>query len=247
MNCTAMTSHSPPSEDPIEVLRWANGRFGDRLVVTASFGDATLVHLVASTIPEADVVLLDTGYLFAETDWYADDLRRRYGLNLRTIHPLPGTDRDVWRSDTNACCAARKVEPLNRALLGKSAWVTGLRRSDGPSRAGARVVARDAARNVTKTNPTAACPDDDVAAYGAANDLPAHPLADRGYASIGCWPCTVPVAEGDDARAGRWAGDVKTECGLHLAQPALVGAAVTLTGSGITANDAELTNRRSGR
>ncbi len=242
-----MNSPHPPSEAPDDVLRWAHARFGDRLVVTASFGDATLVHLVASTIPDADVVLLDTGYLFAETDWYADDLRRRYGLNLRTIHPLPGADRDVWRSDTNACCAARKVEPLNRALLGKSAWVTGLRRSDGPSRAGAQVVAEDAARNVTKINPIAAWSDDDVAAYGAAHDLPEHPLADRGYGSIGCWPCTVPVAEGDDPRAGRWAGDAKTECGLHLAEPALVGAAVTLTAGGTAAIHAEATTDGSGR
>lgn len=216
-----MPLQSPPSDDPISVLRWAHARFGDGLVVTASFGDPTLAHLAASTIPDVDIVLLDTGYLFAETDWYADDLRRRFGMNLRTIHPLPDVERDVWRTDTNACCAARKVEPLNRALAGKSGWVTGLRRSDAASRANTPVAHEDLNRGVTKINPLATWTDDDVAAYRATHDLPSHPLADRGYPSIGCWPCTAPVAEGDDPRAGRWAGDTKNECGLHLSEPAV--------------------------
>ena len=112
---------------PHEILRWAGETFGDDLVVTASFGDAVLAHLANSVLPGVDIVLLDTGYLFAETEWYADDLRRRFGLNLRTVHPLPDVERDVWQTDTNACCAARKVEPLQRVLAGKRAWVTGLR------------------------------------------------------------------------------------------------------------------------
>ena len=111
---------------PHEILRWAGETFGDDLVVTASFGDAVLAHLANSVLPGVDIVLLDTGYLFAETEWYADDLRRRFGLNLRTVHPLPDVERDVWQTDTDACCAARKVEPLQRALAGKRAWVTGL-------------------------------------------------------------------------------------------------------------------------
>ena len=120
---------------PHEILRWAGQTFGDDLVVTASFGDAVLAHLANSVLPGVDIVLLDTGYLFAETEWFADDLRRRFGLNLRTVHPLPDVERDVWQTDTDACCAARKVEPLQRALAGKRAWVTGLRRADSPSRA----------------------------------------------------------------------------------------------------------------
>ncbi|MCB1026241.1 MAG: phosphoadenylyl-sulfate reductase [Microthrixaceae bacterium] len=227
-----MTSHTPPNDDPVAVLRWAHARFGDGLVVTASFGDPTLAHLAGTTIPDVDIVLLDTGYLFAETDWYADDLRRRYGLNLRTVHPLPDTERDVWRSDTNACCAARKVEPLNRALRNKSAWITGLRRSDSAARAQTPVVHEDPSRGIIKVNPLATWNDDDVAAYVAAHDLPAHPLADRGYRSIGCWPCTAPVGEGEDARAGRWAGEAKTECGLHLSGDATAGTLVTVASSG---------------
>jgi phosphoadenosine phosphosulfate reductase len=205
-----------------ETLRWAGATFGDDLVVTASFGDAVLAHLANSVLPGVDIVLLDTGYLFAETEWYADDLRRRFGLNLRTAHPLPDTERDLWQTDTDACCAARKVEPLQRVLSGKRAWVTGVRRADSPSRARTPVVHDDLLRAVTKVNPIATWTDDDVDTYTAMYELPAHPLTDRGYPSIGCWPCTRP-AGADDPRAGRWAGTGKTECGLHVSSgPVLV-------------------------
>ncbi len=109
------------------------------------------------------------------------------------MHPLPDVERDVWQTDTDACCAARKVEPLQRALAGKRAWVTGLRRADSPSRATTPVVHDDLLRAVTKINPIATWTDDDVATYTAMHELPAHPLTDRGYPSIGCWPCTRPA------------------------------------------------------
>ena len=118
---------------PLEVLRWAGAEFGDGLVVTASFADPVLVHLVTRAIPEADVVLLDTGYLFAETEWYAERLRRDLDLRVRVLEPAAGAVVDQWTTDTEACCQARKVEPLERALAGKTAWVTGLRRADSPS------------------------------------------------------------------------------------------------------------------
>ena len=204
---------------PREVLRWAGEEFGDGLVVTAGFSDAVLVHLVSQTIPTADIVLLDTGYLFAETEWFADHLRRRYDLNLRTVHPRPDAERDQWRTDTDGCCHVRKVEPLQRVLAGKTAWITGLRRSDSPLRASTPVVHVDAAHQVTKINPIATWDDDDVAHYKALELLPEHPLADRGYPSIGCWPCTRPVADGEDPRSGRWAGSDKSECGLHVSVP----------------------------
>lgn len=207
-----------PFEDahPLEILRWAGDTYGDGLVVTASFGDAVLVHLVSRVLPAADVVLLDTGYLFAETEWFAEHLRDRYGLRLRTVHPRPDAERDVWATDPNACCTVRKVEPMERALAGKRAWVSGLRRADSPARARTPVVHEDLLRGVTKINPIATWSDDDVERYKAAELLPEHPLADRGYPSIGCWPCTRPVRDGEDARAGRWADSDKTECGLHL-------------------------------
>jgi phosphoadenosine phosphosulfate reductase len=202
---------------PIEVLRWAGEEFGDGLVVTAAFGDAVLVHLVSQSIPDAEIVLLDTGYLFAETEWFADHLRQRYRLNLRTVHPSPDAEPDQWRTDPDACCHARKVEPMQRVLAAKTAWVTGLRRADSPQRANTPIVHVDLLHQVTKINPIATWNDDDVARYKALELLPEHPLADRGYSSIGCWPCTRPVAEGEDPRSGRWAGRDKSECGLHAA------------------------------
>ena len=201
---------------PLEILRWAGDTYGEELVVTASFGDAVLVHLVSRAIPDAEVVLLDTGYLFAETEWFAEHLRDRYHLNLRTIHPRPDAERDVWQTDTDACCAVRKVEPMQRALHGKKAWVSGLRRADSPSRATTPIVHEDLLRNVTKVNPIATWTDDDVEHYKAIELLPEHPLTDRGYPSIGCWPCTRPVEAGADPRSGRWSGSGKSECGLHL-------------------------------
>jgi len=204
---------------PLEILRWAGRPYGDGLLVTASFGDTVLVHLVSRSIPGAEIVLLDTGYLFAETEWFADQLRTRYRLNLRTIHPLPTAERDQWMTDTDACCQARKVEPMRRALAGKTAWISGLRRADAPGRARTPILRRDLLQAVTKISPLATWTDDDVAGYTAAERLPGHPLADRGYPSIGCWPCTRPVAEGADPRSGRWAGSDKTECGLHVAMP----------------------------
>ena len=211
---------------PLEILRWAGEEFGDGLVVTASFGDALLVHLVSRAIPDADVVLLDTGYLFAETQWYAERLRRELGLNLRIVGPSPDAVADQWMTDTDACCQARKVEPMARALEGKTAWVSGLRRADSPSRATTPIVHVDLLRQVTKINPIATWTDEDVEHYAAMELLPVHPLTERGYSSIGCWPCTRPVAPGEDARAGRWAGSGKSECGLHVSTPAVpVGGA----------------------
>ncbi len=215
-------SHERPAEtiDPIAdahaVMRWAAAEYGERLCVTASFGDATLVHVANVAVPGIEITLLDTGYLFAETEWFADDLRDRFGLNVRVMYPAPDLEPNVWQTDTAACCAARKVEPMNRALAGRDAWVTGLRRYDSPSRRTTPIVHEDLLKGVVKINPLAAWTDADVAAYAAEHRLPEHPLADRGYPSIGCWPCTQPVRDGEDARSGRWAGTDKTECGLHL-------------------------------
>jgi phosphoadenosine phosphosulfate reductase len=217
--------HPRPLESPVEstdpvtdaraVLRWASDTFRDALCVTASFGDSTLAHLVHTTLPGTEVVLLDTGYLFAETEWFAEHVAARFRIRLRVVRPDPGLPRDVWRSDPDACCAARKIAPLERLLRGRRAWVTGLRRADSAERRTTPVIHDDLLRGVLKINPLAAWTDEDVARYTAEHDLPVHPLADRSYASIGCWPCTTPVTDGEDRRAGRWAGSEKTECGLH--------------------------------
>lgn len=203
--------------EPAEVLLWAADQFGDGLVVTASFGDAILVHLAATTVPGIEIVLLDTGYLFAETKWYAETLRSRFDLRLTIVEPhTDPSDDDRWMFDPDGCCRVRKVEPLNRVLEGRSGWVNGVRRADGPTRANTPVVAFDVERNIVKINPIVSLSDDDVEEYHRRHDLPRHPLTDRGYSSIGCWPCTRPVLPGEDPRAGRWADSDKTECGLHL-------------------------------
>jgi phosphoadenosine phosphosulfate reductase len=201
-----------------EVLRWAFDTYGvENVAITSSFEDAVLVHLAASVDPAADIVLLDTQYLFAETSWLVEQMQNRFDINLRVVSPRPEVQRDnLWQTDVESCCAVRKVEPLARALEGKAAWVTGVRRVDGPTRANAPVVSFDITRNLVKINPLAAWTDADMSLYAEINELPANPLSARGYPSIGCWPCTRPVAEGEDRRGGRWAGNAKTECGLHV-------------------------------
>jgi phosphoadenosine phosphosulfate reductase len=199
---------------PVEILGWAHDEFGDGLVVTCSFADAVLPHIVSRAAPGAAVVLLDTQYLFAETWWFARTLAGDLGLNLQVLEPLVAPD-DLWQRDVEACCHARKVEPLERALAGRTAWVTGLRRVEAPTRATAPIVSHDLLRDIVKINPLAAWTDEDMATYVSQELLLEHPLASRGYPSIGCWPCTRPVGAGEDRRSGRWAGTAKTECGLH--------------------------------
>ena len=205
-----------------EVLRWAAETFGDRLTVASSMGDEVLVHLVGTTVPGADVFFLDTGYHFAETLGTRDAYQAMLPLRIRTILPLltvPQQDAEhgarLHDRDPNACCAMRKVEPLNRALSTHDAWVTGMRRVDAPTRTDISLVGWDAARDMVKLNPIAAWTDEDVDRYVEEHGVFLNPLRQEGYASIGCAPCTRPVAEGEDPRAGRWAGKDKTECGLH--------------------------------
>lgn len=197
-------------------ITWAYERFGHGLVIAGSFQDAVLIDIAEKVAPGIEVVFLDTQYHFAETIWFVEEVRRLYDLNLRVIEPQPEVQPDnLWQTDVGGCCGIRKVEPLARALEGKSAWITGLRRVDAPTRAAAPIVSWDLMRNMVKVNPLAAWTDDDMAGYIADHELLVHPLIERGYPSIGCWPCTRPVAPGDDPRAGRWAGNDKTECGLH--------------------------------
>lgn len=197
-----------------DVVRWAWDRYGSGMVVTSSFQDSVLIDVVASAAPRTEVVFLDTQYHFPETLAYVEDVRQRYGLNLRVVRPRVDAD-DRWRDDPDGCCRVRKVEPLQRALAQRSAWMTGLRRADGPTRASIPVVGHDPRTGTVKVNPLATWSDEDVADYVRRRKLLVHPLTSEGYASIGCWPCTRPVEQGDDPRAGRWPGMGKTECGLH--------------------------------
>ncbi|MHB1536053.1 MAG: phosphoadenylyl-sulfate reductase [Acidimicrobiales bacterium] len=196
------------------VIEWAVEKFHPFLCLTASMTDAVLIDLATAVEPSIEVVFIDTGYHFAETLETMETVRRHYGLNLRVL-TVPPQREELWKVDPERCCSTAKVDQLDRALVGKLAWMSGLRRAESPSRAGAAVLARDL-RGLVKVNPIATWSDADVAGYVAEHDVPVHPLLARGYTSIGCWPCTAPVVEGADPRSGRWAGRQKTECGLHL-------------------------------
>ncbi len=219
---TGPGSHEARVELAREALRWAAETFGDRFTVASSMGDVALVHLVGTTIPGADVFFLDTGYHFAETLGTRDAYDAMLPLRIRTILPLLTVAQQdaehgarLHDRDPNACCAMRKVEPLNRALSTHQAWATGMRRADAPTRTDIAIVGWDDQREMVKLNPIAGWTDEDVDRYVDDHSVFLNPLRQEGYASIGCAPCTRPVAEGEDARAGRWAGKDKTECGLH--------------------------------
>jgi phosphoadenosine phosphosulfate reductase len=210
----AAVATSLEAATPEEIVRWAAETFGDRLCLTTSLTDAVLVDLVARVAPGTEVVFLDTQYHFPETLATLDVVRERYPVKVHVRRPNIPLD-DLWRTDTDACCAVRKVAQLDAALAGKEAWLSGLRRDDSPDRADTPIVERDR-RGLVKVNPIANWTDADVALYIELHDVPVNPLVARGYPSVGCWPCTQAVAQGDDKRAGRWAGSTKTECGLHL-------------------------------
>jgi len=197
-----------------KVVRWAVESFGDSLVLAASFEDIALIDIATKVAPSIEVVFLDTKAHFPETLAFVEDVRARYDLNLTIT--TPGPEAAAHPCGSASCCQFRKVEPLRRAVAGRRAWLTSLKRSDGPTRADTPIVGWDATFGLIKVNPLATWTDDDVACYLADNELPQHPLVARGYRSIGCAPTTRPVGEGEDARAGRWAGLDKTECGLHV-------------------------------
>jgi phosphoadenosine phosphosulfate reductase len=196
-----------------KVIAWALDRFGGDISLACSFQDCVLVDLAVRVDPTIEVLFLDTGFHFPETLAYVETVRARYGLNLRVM--TPGPEAEGWPCGTQRCCELRKVEPLYRALAGRSAWITGLKRTDAPTRADAPIVAWDPTRAIVKVNPLATWTDTDIANYEADHGLPVHPLMTQGYLSIGCAPTTRPVAPGEDPRAGRWAGTGQTECGLH--------------------------------
>ncbi len=199
---------------PSSVIRWAAENFGESLVLAASFEDIVLIDLATKVVPDIEVIFLDTEAHFPETLSFVEQVRARYDLNLTVTRP--GPEAAAHPCGTEKCCQFRKVEPLRRAVSGKAAWLTSLKRSDGPTRADAPVVSWDASFGLVKVNPLVTWTDADVKTYLADHDLPEHPLVARGYLSIGCAPTTRPVALGENPRAGRWAGLDKSECGLHV-------------------------------
>ncbi len=202
------------TEPASSVIAWAVDRFHPYLCLTSSMTDAVLIDLAVKVEPSIEVVFIDTGYHFPETLETVEQVRRRYGLNLRVM-TVAHHDEELWKVDPENCCAAVKTGQLDRAMAGKLAWMSGLRRAEAPTRATAPVVGRDL-RGLVKINPIATWDDSDVSRYIAEHDVPVNPLVHQGYPSIGCAPCTKPVTNGADPRSGRWAGTDRTECGLHL-------------------------------
>jgi phosphoadenosine phosphosulfate reductase len=222
----------PPAEDldralrtasPAEVVAAALQAVGrERLALVSSFGteSAALLKVMADVDPAIPVVFLDTGWLFEETLAYRDTLIATLGLrDVRSIKPLEETltredpDRELWFSDPDACCRIRKVEPLARALKPFSAWINGRKRFQGGARVDIPVVEADGIR--LKFNPFANVSREDIEAIYKLAKLPPHPLAASGFLSVGCMPCTSRTSPDEDARAGRWRGRAKTECGIH--------------------------------
>ncbi|MES9590156.1 phosphoadenylyl-sulfate reductase [Streptomyces sp. NPDC094045] len=205
-----------------EILAWAADTFGGRFCVTSSMEDAVVAHLASRVFPGVDVVFLDTGYHFPETIGTRDAVEAVMDVDVITLTPrqtVAEQDAEygprLHDRDPDLCCKLRKVQPLQEGLTGYTAWATGLRRDESPTRANTPVVGWDAKRQKVKVSPIARWTQDDVDAYVAEHGVLTNPLLMDGYASVGCAPCTRRVLEGEDVRAGRWAGRGKTECGLH--------------------------------
>lgn len=208
---------------PAEVIAVALKTVGrEHLALVSSFGteSAALLKVMADVDPAIPVVFLDTGWLFEETLAYRDTLIATLGLtDVRSIKPLEEAlsredpERELWFSDPDACCRIRKVEPLARALKPFSAWINGRKRFQGGARADIPVVEDDGAK--LKFNPFANVSREEIEAIYRIAKLPQHPLLASGYLSVGCMPCSSRTAPGEDARAGRWRGQAKRECGIH--------------------------------
>jgi phosphoadenosine phosphosulfate reductase len=215
--------------EPQKIVAWAATTFAPELVMTSSFGaeSAALLHMATQTVPDMKVIMIDTGYLFPETYSFMEDLRQRLNLNVwvyRTRNdPIAylrraGEENPQFRKDVDACCAANKNEPMERAMkqLQPRAWMRGIRRDQSETRQATPFVEWSARYKCYAISPLLNWRSREVYAYLKKHDLPFHPLYEKGYASIGCYPCTRPIQIGEDSRSGRWSGTNKVECGINL-------------------------------
>jgi len=218
--------------NPEDLLRWAFVTFGGYIEIASGFGPegVVLIDIAARVQPEFRIFTLDTDFLFPETYTLMERIEKRYGIKIERLKSdLTPEEQDLaygpalWGRDPDACCNLRKVEPLRRKLTQLHAWVTSIRRDQTSARASARKVEWDAKFHLVKINPLADWTNKQVWRYIHTHNLAYNPLHDRGYPSIGCTHCTRSVRRGEDARAGRWSGFNKTECGLHTPdQPSLI-------------------------
>jgi phosphoadenosine phosphosulfate reductase len=211
-------------QPPFNVLRWAARTFAPRLTLATAFNpeDLVLIDLAARHQLPIDLFTIDTGLLFPETYELWKRIEARYGITIRGVRPAQTVAQQavtygpkLWTSRPDQCCAVRKVAPLRDALAEFDAWVTGIRRDQSPARTNVPIVSADPITGLVKVSPLVSWSRATVDAYLAERKVPVNPLHAQGYPSIGCAPCTVAVAPGDDPRSGRWSGQAKTECGLH--------------------------------
>jgi phosphoadenosine phosphosulfate reductase len=210
---------------PQTVLRWAVDVFHPRLTMATAFGPegCCLIHMLSEIEPGVRIFNLETGYQFPETLQLRERIRERYGIAVEFVRPeLTVAEYEeehggpLYRHRPDQCCYDRKVLPLRRAVEGYDAWISAIRRDQTAHRAVAGTVQWDPRFELTKINPLLSWNKSDVWRFILEHDVPYNPLHDQGYPSIGCWPCTQAIAAGEDDRAGRWAGTVKKECGLHV-------------------------------
>jgi phosphoadenosine phosphosulfate reductase len=206
-----------------EAIRWTVDTFGDDFIVASNMQDAVLVDLATKVKSDVDILFLETGYHFPETIGTRDAVQAVYPnvkiVNAQAEQSVAEQDAEYGEKlhdrDPTLCCNLRKVVPLRKTLGNYSAWVTGVRRVDAPTRANTPIVTWDDRNGLVKINPIAAWTDDEFNGYIREHGILENPLVSIGYLSIGCAPCTARVAPGQDPRSGRWAGQSKTECGLH--------------------------------
>jgi phosphoadenosine phosphosulfate reductase len=221
----ATANQSLEGKSPQAVLRWAVAEFHPRLTMATAFGaeGCCLIHMLAEIEPNVRIFNLETGYQFQETLDLRERIRERYGIAVEYIRPeLSVAEYEaehggaLYTIRPDQCCHDRKVLPLRQAVYGYDAWLSAIRRDQTSHRSVAGVVQWDAKFNLVKVNPLLSWTKKDVWAFIVKYDVPYNPLHDQNYPSIGCWPCTRPVTDGEDERAGRWAGTLKKECGLHV-------------------------------
>jgi phosphoadenosine phosphosulfate reductase len=218
-------SQALDGQSPETILRWAVETYHPRLTMATAFGPegCCLIHMLAEIEPDVHIFNLDTGYQFPETLQLRERIKECYGIEVELVRPdLSVAEYEaryggpLYLTQPDQCCQDRKIAPLRRAVAGNEAWISAIRRSQTAHRGAAGVLQWDSKFGLVKVNPLLNWTQQDVWAFITRHDIPYNSLHDQGYPSIGCWPCTRPVAPGQDERAGRWAGTAKKECGLHV-------------------------------